>query len=56
MQHQEQPLTSVVIGAVKPTLGITQLKGYRWPADATAHTTLNSFKMRSSSASALNRT
>ncbi len=56
MQHQQQPPTSVVIGAVKPTLGITQLKGYRWLADTTAHATLNSFKMRASSASALNRT
>lgn len=56
MQHQEQPPTSVVIRSVNPALGITQLKGYRWPADATAHARLNSFTIPASSASALNRT
>ena len=55
-QHQEQPPTSVVIRSVNPALGITQLKGYRWPADATAHARLNSFTIPASSASALNRT
>ena len=56
MQHQEQPPTSVVIRSVNPALGITQLKGYRWPADATAHARLNSSTIPASSASALNRT
>ena len=56
MQHQEQPPTSVVIKSVNPALGISQLKGYRWPADATAHAMLHSFNIPASSASALNRT
>ena len=56
MQHQEQPPTSVVIKSVNPALGISQLKGYRWPADATTHAMLHSFNIPASSASALNRT
>ena len=56
VQHQEQPPASVIVGLVKSALGIHQPKGYRWPADATAHARLNSFTIPASSASALNRT